>query len=312
MKGKKIALFCAVANDHFIKELMAIVQQDNKVKRFTSGRLQDAIQLAMWSDIAFSEWMTDVTAQLSHLKINKTRQICRLHRFEAYHPIIKDMNWKNLDDLIVVAPHMKTLIKDRVPESKQTRVTMIPPYVNMDRFTLKEENPQKETINVGTLGSLRYVKNPPLILECFKALQDRNKDVKYTFHIAGQVNPQDDEISNYFNYARESMGLDISLWGQVKKPEDYLAGLDILFTASSIEGFPVGVMEAASCGVLPLVHNFFGSEGLYPSNMHWKSIDEFIAKSRQKLEPKKYRDWARKYSVKKMHEKLCRLVAKYE
>ena len=310
MKGKKIALFCAENQDHFIKEIFEHFAKNNEIRRFKQGEITEMIQIALWSDISFFEWVTDAVKFVSKMDL-PCQKIVRLHRVEAYNKIVTEVNWQNIDDLIVVAPHMKQLIEFRVPESKQAKITIIPESVNMDRFPLKE-NIDSEYYNIGYLGNLVEVKNPALLLQCFKYIKDHwQGEKKVKFHVAGKFLL--DEIKDYFEYAIKFLGLekDLSMWGWVKS-EEYLKGLNALISSSSSEGFPVGVLEAMASGVKPAVHNFYGSAGLYPDSMTWDTVEQCYKIIISEDRPEDYREWASQFSTEKTVAKIEKLVDQHE
>jgi len=297
----KIAVACAPNEDRFLKPLLKYWVKNRKyqVKRFRTGSVADLLDMMDWSDVTWFEWCSDVVAEISNFP-KLCRNIVRLHSCEAYNEIINKVKWERIDDLVLVAPHIKRRLAERQPNVKKTKVHIIPNGIDMKRFQIPREKFKRDHIAIGSLGFINHNKNQAFLFQLIKYLTDHT-DKKYKLHIAGVH--QDDALRDYLNHMEKTLGIDVTYWGWVKKSEEFLKGIDILVSTSMREGHPVGISEGMAMGIKTLVHNYVGAEGSYPDWALFNSVDEFVALCNAPAEPKKYREWVERYSLKKQIEK---------
>ena len=302
----KIGVACAQDQDRFLKPLLKYWAKNRKyqVKRFRQGKIADVLDMMDWSDVTWFEWCSDVVMEISNFP-RLCRNIVRLHGVEAYNKIIDNVRWERIDDLVLVAPHMKRILAERQPNVKQTKVHIIPNGIDMKRFKIPRETFNRDHITIGSLGFINHNKNQAFLFQLMKYLTDHT-DKKYKLHIAGVH--QSDELKDYLSHMEKALGIDVTYWGWVKKSEEFLKGIDILVSTSMRESFGMGIMEAMAMGVKPVVHSFVGAEGFYPDWAIFNTIDEFVALCNAPAEPQKYRDWVEKYSLKKQIEKTDALL----
>jgi glycosyltransferase involved in cell wall biosynthesis len=240
--------------------------------RFFEGQtLEEMTELMKRSDISWFEWCTELPAFASKLP-KVCKNIIRLHRYEAFTHWPGEMNWDNIDTLITIGnDHVRKRLTTIVPGIEfKTHIVDIPNGINLERFKLHEKPRGK---NIAFVGSLNMKKNPPYLLHCFSALH--RIDPEYKLFITGKY--QDEVLEQYMRYMVNELGLNESIFfeGWHDDVNAWLADKHYIVSSSIVEGHPVGVMEAMSCGLKPVVHNFPGAKKFFPEEFLYEGVHEF-------------------------------------
>ena len=181
------------------------------------------------------------------------------------------VNWRNIDDLIFVAPHIRDIALSKIPDlRKDVRTHIIPNGVDLDKFCFSERS---KGFNIAYVGYLNYKKNPSLLLQCMRHLV--GLDDRYMLHIAGEHQEMRSKL--YFDHMITAMALEpnVSLYGWVNDIVSWLADKQYILSTSLLESFGYGIAEAMACGLKPLIHNFIGAKELYPKKYCFNSVKEF-------------------------------------
>lgn len=273
----KVAFICG-SNTSFVVDLEIALSTRYHVRAYHFPKkvdfrlIQDALD---WADVVWFEWADAILAQASNTLRKTAAVICRVHRYEVFTNWFKNINWNFVDHLIVTSKHVCNLIKEKIDLSKFNflDISVIPSIINIDKFDFRVK---EEGYNVAYLGYLNYRKNPSLLIQCIKALVEVDK--KYKLHIGG-VN-QSEEIDQYLKNIINELNLqdNVIWWGWIENVSEWLQDKNYLILPSIHEGNPYCVLEAAACGVKPLIHYFPGSEELYPSSWLFRTVSEFVEK----------------------------------
>lgn len=270
---KKLAFFCGTDRkflpdiiNHFSKRT-----DDYEVRVFHSKSVKDFTDMLEWSDISWFEWCDRLVIEASKLP-KVCRILCRLHRFEAFTGMPSQVEWGNVDTLILVAHHIKDALKLQIPDiEERVKVRILYNGVNLDRFVYKE---REKGFNIAYIGYLNYRKNPALLLQCVKYLVDR--DPRYILHVAGDY--QELECRFYIEQMLDELKLrdNIVFHGWIDNLESWTDDKQYLLSTSIHEGHPCGIMEAMATGIKPLIHHFYAAEEMYPQKYIFNTVDEFV------------------------------------
>ncbi len=273
----KIAVLCLPGLQSFLGDIVGYLKTKYDVRTCYSNNNQEIESAVQWADLVWLEWANELTVALTNHStlLDGKHIICRLHSYEAFSGFARKIKWEKIDDLVFVAKHIKDIVVQQVPEviERVKNIRIVPNGVNLDKFAFKD--PSKGT-NLAYLGQINYKKGPMLLLHAFRELVQ--VDEKYRLFIGG--NFQDDRYKLYFDQMIREMDLEnnIQMDGWVEDVGTWLDDKQYIVCTSVLEGHPVGLMEAMTCGLKPVIHNFVGAREIYPEKYLWNSIPEFVSR----------------------------------
>ncbi len=269
--NRKIAFFCG-PHDTFLTDIFNHLGTVHTVRRFTGRTIDDMQSMMMWSDIAWFEWCDQLVLQAAKLP-KVCHMLCRLHSYEVFTDMPRQVDWKHVDDLIFVAPHIRDIAVDNIANlAEQVRIHIIPNGLNMDKCCFSERS---KGFDLAYVGYINHKENPSLLLQCMRYLVDI--DDRYRLHIAGEH--QEARFKLYFEHMLKAMGLEshVKFYGWVDDVVSWLGDKQYIVSTSLLESFGYGIAEGMACGLKPLIHNFIGATDLYPKKYCFNSIKEFGA-----------------------------------
>jgi len=276
-KALRVAFICG-PNSDFLIDLEIALSSRYHVKTFhfpdrvDLNQVQDALD---WADVVWFEWAEPILAHASNRLRKTAAVVCRIHRYEVYTNWFEKINWNFVDHLIITSRHIFEVANEKVNFDKYEylKISIVPSFIDVNRF---EFVPKENRYNIAYLGYLNHRKNPSLLLQCIKALVDI--DSRYKLYIGGIS--QSDEIDEYIESLVDKLNLrnNIVFCGWIEDVAEWLKDKHYLILPSIHEGNPYCVLEAAACGVKPLIHYFPGAEHLYPEKWLFSSIQEFVRK----------------------------------
>ncbi|MFZ5979594.1 MAG: glycosyltransferase [Candidatus Zixiibacteriota bacterium] len=304
----KISFICLPTMDAFLGDIIKYFQTRYEVRACISNDLKEIEAAIIWGDIIWLEWANEMTIALTkqpHIFKYK-RVICRLHSYEAINGYAQKINWKQIDDVIFVADHIRTLVQQQVPElGRKVRIHTVPNGIDLGRFKLVEKERGK---NLAFLGNVNFKKGPMLLLHAFRELVNRYDG--YRLHIGGEI--KDSRYALYFSRMTRELNLEdkIILDGWIDDVPAWLVDKHYIVCTSPLEGHPVGLMEAMACGCKPVIHNFVGADGIYPGEYLWNSIDDFTGMiTANDYNPAAYREYIeRKFSLDRQLASLEQII----
>ncbi len=249
----KIAFFAS--SKTFIDSTIRELQKHHEVRvveRLDNSLMQSTLQ---WCDLAWIEWCDQFVIAAS--KLPKTcKIICRLHSYEVFTDLPRQVDWSKIDHLVLVNESVKELLAYNTQISTPTSV--IYNGVDIDKFTIPANKVRSKSIC--SIGYINYKKNPALLLYCFKAIHEW--DPEFTFHIAGEH--QDARIQVYWAHLLPKLGIPLQFDGWTHDVPEYLRDKDYVISTSLFESFHYSIAEGMASGALPLIHDWFGADKLYP------------------------------------------------
>jgi glycosyltransferase involved in cell wall biosynthesis len=211
-----------------------------------------------WTDaqaVAVSHWDTDAKLFL------------RLCRYEAYTRLPSEVNWDNVDGLIVPSRHMKRFVLDRfgVP----VPVHVIRHGLPLDRYSFMKRSPGN---NVAFVGYLHARKN---LMELADIV------VRYPckiFHVAGRVQQQDLWRAFWWKLRESGCHRRVIYYGWVKDIDTWLDDVraSYLLSTSWNESFGYAIAEAMAKGIKPVIREFEGAGELWPEQCLYKEVSKAL------------------------------------
>jgi glycosyltransferase involved in cell wall biosynthesis len=237
--------------------------------------------------------------------------IVRLHRYEAYGPWPRQINWNNIDTLITVGNSIvKDTLFNSVPDiNNQTSIVTIPNGVDLDKYVFSERPRGK---NIAFLSNLRAVKNPGFVLQCMQKLH--YMDPEYRLFFGGQF--QDMLLEQYMRHMVNALGLqDVVFFdGWQQDVCSWLKDKHYIVLTSIIEGRPMALLEAMACGLKPVIHNFLGADEILPSEFLFNISEEFCEQIlSSSYEPQRYRRFIEeRYPLERQLVQINNLLIQFE
>jgi tetratricopeptide (TPR) repeat protein len=260
----KIAFFDS--QNAFGKDIMAWLGRRHEVRMFAGNTVEEIKQLLEWADLAWFEWCDQLLIEAGKLP-KSCPIVCRLHSYEAFTIMPNQVDWSKVDKLILVNNSVDQILNILHPRVSSERL-IIPNGVDTGRFRIPED--KKYGKNICSVGYINYKKDPLLMLQCFKAIYDRDPECR--FFIAGDY--QDPRYKFYFDHMIPKLGLPVQFDGWVEDIPGYFRDKDFAISTSVFESFHYSIAEGMSAGLLPLVHNWPGSENVYPEEYRFNTAEE--------------------------------------
>mgnify|MGYP000960408107 CR=1 FL=1 len=288
----KFVFFVKQGMDSFLDDIINGLSDEYIIRKIV---VTDYNQIDTWmklADVCWFEWCDELVDYGSKLPAAKEKKIiCRIHGYEVYSDFIMRPNWKNVDDLIIVAPHIRRMFEKNTKDINKgnLRIHTVFCGINMDRYPL---NIKTKGYNLGYLGYINFKKNISLTLDIFKKLH--NIDSRYKLYIAGQF--QDLRTLAYFQYFIKEYKLDKSVvfdgWQNEKKKIEWLKKIEYMVISSIDEGLCFAAAEAMASGIKPILHNCEGLKDHYDKKYIFNSVDEAVKMiTEEKYDSREYRNF---------------------
>lgn len=310
----KLAFFVKQGMDSFLGEIINGFSDEYEVKKVIVTDLKQVDDGMQWADICWFEWCDELVSYASkHRLATGKKIICRIHGYEVYGDLIKTPNWKNIDNLIIVAPHIRRLFEENTKnlDKGNLRIHTVFCGINVDKYNL---NIKKKGYNLGYLGYINYKKNIPLTLDIFKKLYD--KDRRYKLYLAGAF--QDTRTVEYLKYFIKEYNLEDNIifdgWKNQQEKIEWFKKIDYMVISSIDEGLCFAAAEAMCSGIKPILHNCEGLKDHYEKKYIYNNIDEAIDMIiSTEYDSKDYRKFIEdKYSITKEHVAIKNILASLE
>ena len=313
----------------FFSEVYALFQKEHQTSLFAprtfnspifNGRInryfyqKNLKAFLIKNDVCFFEWAGEY---LSHATMQPKQNgiVTRLHRYELYQ-WASQINWDNVDKIILVSNAKKNEIEARYPASIGKTI-VIPEGVNLNNFEFK---PQPFRKQLGILGHLSPRKRVyELVLAFFEG---GFHQLGYTLHIGGGQHPKFPDY--YFALVdlvkRLGISSNVIFHDHVSDPKIWFEKIDILVSNSYSEGLQVSPMEAMAKGIYCLSYHWDGAEELLPeeylfdlsSDLKEKILTYADYSENQKLEERKFQRALveQKFNIEKVSQDILQVVNK--
>jgi len=272
----------------FIKDLVKHWQIDGHEVKVT----EDAAKCD-WKedpDLLFLEWANENAVAVTNFLTGKDRPptIVRLHRYELFSDFPRQINWQNVDGLVVVAEWVREQFPKLHPDVKFPPVHVIPNGLDVEKWTFRSRFKVKNP-KIAFVGDFSHKKNIPLLLQAACVLPQA------TFHIAGPVYDLA-YWTHYKNFCdKAGIARRVLYEGKVEM-NDWLEDKDFIICTSAMpESQGMALMEAMAKGIKPLVFNFMGAETLYPETCIWTTLRDLHDTVAGHYNSYEYREWVKKY-----------------
>lgn len=277
--AKKIVFFVKRGLDSFLSDIINFMSTEYIVKKVVVENFEQIDVGMNWADICWFEWCDELITYGSNSELAQNKKIiCRLHRYETFTEFPSKVDWNRVDKLIIVAEHLKDLLKAQVPDIEEmVDIIHINNGVDINKFNLISRN---KGYNLAYVGYIHPRKNPYLLLQIIAKLASMDK--RYKLYVAGKF--QDSLVELYWKYQVKEMGLEnnVVFDGWQSDISAWLSDKNYILSTSIHESFGYGIAEAMCRGIKPIIHNFVFSEGIWDRKYLFNTIDEAVAQIRDK------------------------------
>ena len=223
------------------------------------GQLAAAIHGA---DVIFADWC-DPSAVFASLTVpSSTRLVVRVHRVDAVRVWQQFVDWAAVDELIFVADHVRDLVAAQISTPGQeppTRVHVLNNVIDVQRYRRPKSVGAHRRIAL--VGWGRRVKDPLFALDILEELL--REDPTWQLHLIGRdfgppaSGPAGAYAARFRQRATsEPLRAAIRWVGFTHRLEAALDECGFALSTSRIEGWPVGVVEAAASGAIPVIREW--------------------------------------------------------
>lgn len=290
----KIAFISLPGLDTFIRPIYEALLEDD---RFTPTLVipegptqnQQILHAIHMNDVIWLEWANELAISVTTTPgiLKGKRVICRCHAYEVLHGLAARVDWSAVDDLIFVSSAIRKLFGQtaHLPGT----MWLVPNGVNTQKHPFYSW--KKPGYTIGCLGHMSHKKGPMLLIHAFAALLER--DPSYRLIISGPQ--QEFRYKAYLEHIISEMGIEHSVLIEDAVVTDvarWHRRVDFSVCSSPSEGHPFTPMEAMAHGVKPVIHNFIGAKSIFPEDLIWTTIDDFVRIIvDEPYEPKRYREF---------------------
>lgn len=202
----------------------------------------------------------------AHDMANK-KVIIRCIDIECWYGHHRNVDWKYVDDVIFMAPHIKSIVEKDIDFSAyKTRVHIIPCGVDINRFSFVDKP-------IGRKIAWVCEKWPAKGIDyALQIMANLNSTIGFELHTIGGWNdryPWEEAYQKDFIRRNDIKWID---YGVVSDQAEWLKDKDFLLSCSKKEAFGYNIAEGMSMGLVPVIHRFFGCENIWDEYV-WDTTD---------------------------------------
>lgn len=264
-------------NNKFNKLYFDYFDKNNTCRLVLPKTLSDLDSVLLSADIALCCWCDNIPIYLSNNKErlhSKTKIFTYIRSYEMLtDQFIDKVNWKNISGIIFVANHVQEYANNKFRALKNIPQTVVYNSVDLNNVPFYGDI-TNNNINIGFISYINHKKGITLLMQCLKAAVEFNKSIK--FHIAGSF--QEERYKYYIEHFVRLNDLtnNIYFYNWVDDIYSWLKDINFTISTSPWEGCPNNVIESMATGVMPIVHNWPGASDLFPSELVFDTVDDFI------------------------------------
>ena len=228
-----------------------------------------------WADVIFCEWCAGPAIWYSQNKRPEQRLYLRLHRFEAFTDMPRQVDIDAVDGVIVVSEYLRDYCCEQFGWPLE-KIVVLPQYCVAEQFDRPKFLGAEHTL--GLVGINSFLKRPDLAVQILQRV--RSHDERFRLRIRSAMPweiswlwSNTDEQARYLEFfnalesdghLREAVyfdrpGSDMAEWYRK---------VGFILSTSDIEGCHTAVAEGMCSGAWPAVINWAGADTVYPGYVH--------------------------------------------
>lgn len=273
---KKLVFLVKPGMDSFLGGIIKELSRDFEVRKVIIKDLGQLEAEMLWADVCWFEWCDELIAYGSNMKLAQEKVIiCRIHGYEVYSDYIIKPNWLNVNQIVIVAPHILRIFNKKVDSLvlKNTKVDLVYCGVDLSLYPFKK---RVKGFNIGYLGYLNFKKNIPLTLDIFYQLY--KLDNRYKLFLAGEF--QDERTLSYLKFFVNEYQLQNHViydgWQSQEQKNRWFDKINYMLISSIDEGLCYAAAESMAVGIKPILHNCEGLKDHYPDKYRFRTNEEAV------------------------------------
>ena len=246
---KKISFVCLVGLDQFIDPIIEGLSDDYIVRKFIIRDQQEIYKAIDWADIVWFEWCNETAIiGTNHEGIKGKKVIIRLHSYEVFMDFTKRINWPVVDRLIFVAPHIRGILKEFIPDiENKVKTEIVYNGIDLDLYESTKVDGKYADPTIVTVCRLVSYKRVDDLIRAVKALKTDFQNIK--LKIIGD-GPQKEALKTL----SKTLGVEdnVDFLGKVSDTQDVIKVLKkshVFALPSIVEGFGMVIIEAMAAGI---------------------------------------------------------------
>lgn len=235
-----------------------------------------------WADVCFVDVCDHNAVVASKHRFPGSRLVIRAIDIECWAGQYRGVTWANVDGLVLPALHIERLIQSYVDLPETLQIYRAPFGVDLDKWTYRARD--RAGRRLACVCYRWSAKGLPLLLQIATRLPD------WSLHILGK--PSSEHWLNFYvDQQIDRLGLDVEFTEEVPDVDIWLEDKDAHILCSVKESFSYVTAQAAAKGIKPVVHRFYGADGIWPQNWLWNTLDEAVEMIRGTIESASYRTY---------------------
>lgn len=226
---------------------------------------------------------------------------------EAYFGHFRQINWDNITGLIYIAKHIYDIMERDLPSTLP--LTHVPLSIKLDEWRFKRRNGKE--YKIAWVNENWSAKGMPLMLQALHKLISVTGNDKWQLHMVENKRSGEGWLFGYIDHMIKELKLENNVvkYQTVPSVDEFLEDMDYAVSSSHKEAFSLFTAEALAKGIKTLTHNWLGAKDIWPEEIVWTTIDDFVYKMMSGVyDPDHYRDIASIHTHDKEIESLKKIT----
>lgn len=202
---------------------------------------------------------------MHNMDLRGKKIIVRVIDIEAWYGHHLAVKWDVVTDVVFIAPHIQEMVNRDISISAKQH--LIPCGVDVDKFEFVDKPYGKK---IAWVCEKWPTKGIDYALQIMAALP---KD--YELHALGPWNDRYAWEEAYQNDFIEKSGIKFFDYDWVDDIVEFYKDKDFILSCSKKEGFGYSIAEGMSCGLQPVIHEFYGCGRLW-DKWTWATIEQAV------------------------------------
>jgi len=115
---QRIAVMCLPGLESFLPVIVDHLSKTYSVKTCYSRDMNEITKAIDWCDIVFLEWMNEMAISTTNQipAMTEKKVIIRCHSYEVFLNYAQQIRWSNVDVLLFVCNHIKSIVLKQIPK----------------------------------------------------------------------------------------------------------------------------------------------------------------------------------------------------